>query len=112
MIIVTDTNIQGRSIAQTLGAVYGVSVQSRNEVGTFMGKIRSFAGGKMGGYEKLVKTAREQAVAAMQQEAQRVGADAIICFRFDSSSMGAGDTENFMEVTAYGTAVKLEAVKS
>ncbi|MDX5933771.1 YbjQ family protein [Acidithiobacillus thiooxidans] len=111
MIIATTKEIQGRNITQTLGAVYGVSVQSRSDLGTFLGKIRAIGGGKMGGYEKLVKTAREQAVAAMQQEAQKVGADAVICFRFDSSSMGAGDAEDFMEVTAYGTAVKLEAMK-
>jgi uncharacterized protein YbjQ (UPF0145 family) len=43
----------------------------------------------------------------MQQEATNVGADAIIGFRFDSSSMGSGNDEDFMEVTAYGTAVTL-----
>jgi uncharacterized protein YbjQ (UPF0145 family) len=107
MLITTGTDIAGKSIAQTLGAVYGVSVQSRSDMGNFMGKIRAITGGKMGGYEKLVKTAREQAVAAMQQEATNVGADAIIGFRFDSSSMGSGNDEDFMEVTAYGTAVKL-----
>lgn len=107
MLITTSAEISGKQISQTLGTVYGVSVRSRSELGTVMGKIRSLTGGKMAGYEKLVKAARENAVADMQEQAKNNGADAIICFRFDSTSMGAGNEEEFIEVTAYGTAVRL-----
>ena len=64
-------------------------------------------GGVSGGRLATVKAARENAVADMQEEAKNNGADAVICFRFDSSSMGAGNEEEFIEVTAYGTAVRL-----
>lgn len=107
MLLTTTHDVPGKRIATTLGAVYGISVRSRSDFGNFMGKIRSMAGGQMGGYEKMVRRAREDAVAGMIAEAEAMGADAVIAFRFDGSSMGSGDKEDFIEVTAYGTAVKL-----
>ncbi|MBE7562688.1 heavy metal-binding domain-containing protein [Acidithiobacillus sp. HP-6] len=107
MLIVTDPVIAGKSVEQTLGAVFGVAVRSRSEMGNFLGKIRAIAGGKMGGYEKLVMSANQGAVAAMIAQAEQAGANAVVSFRFSASSMGGGEEEEFIEVTAYGTAVVL-----
>ncbi|OFC61815.1 hypothetical protein BAE30_03750 [Acidithiobacillus caldus] len=109
MLVLTTTTVPDQRIVKTLGAVYGLSVRSRSETGNMLGKLRSFAGGSMGGYEKLVRQAREDAVTGMIREAESLGANAVIGFRFDGSSMGAGDKESFIEVTAYGTAVIIEA---
>ncbi|MBU2738711.1 YbjQ family protein [Acidithiobacillus concretivorus] len=107
MLIVTDPVIAGKSVEQTLGAVFGVAVRSRNEAGNFMGKIRAIAGGKMGGFENLVMTANQSAVEAMIAQAEKAGANAITSFRFGAYSMGGGENEEFIQVTAYGTAVVL-----
>jgi Uncharacterized conserved protein len=107
MLIVTDPVIAGKSVEQTLGAVFGVAVRSRNELGNVMGKIRAITGGKMGGYEKLVMTANQSAAEAMVAQAEKAGANAVTSFRFSTSSMGGGDEEEFIQVTAYGTAVVL-----
>lgn len=105
MLVVTDHEIAGKSVVQTLGAVYGVAVRSRNELGNVLGKIRAFTGGRMAGYEKLVMTANQGAVEAMISQAEQAGANAIVGFRFNTSSMGGGEEEEFIQVTAYGTAV-------
>jgi uncharacterized protein YbjQ (UPF0145 family) len=106
MILVTTPGIEGKQI-KAIGAVYGVAVRSRSDLGNFLGKIRAITGGRMAGYEKLVFAARQGAIDAMIAQAEQAGADAIVGFRFSSTSMGAGEQEEFIEVTAYGTAAKI-----
>ncbi|MCE5361274.1 MAG: YbjQ family protein [Acidithiobacillus sp.] len=106
MILVTTPTIEGKSLS-VIGAVYGVAVRSRSDLGNFLGKIRAITGGKKAGYEKLVMAARQGAIESMITQAKEVGADAIVGFRFSSTSMGAGEQEEFIEVTAYGTAAKI-----
>lgn len=110
MLIVTTNDVPGYKITTPIGAVYGVSVRSRSEVGNFLGKVRAIAGGKMAGFEKLVLGARQDSIESMVAQAEKAGANAIVAFRYSSTGMGAGEDEEFIEVTAYGTAVRIDKV--
>lgn len=106
MIVATTENIAGRRVAQTLGQTFGVVVRSRGLAGNIAAGLRSLVGGEITEYTQLLEEARRHAVDRMVQNAQAMGADAVIMMRFDSSEMG----QTMSEIVAYGTAVKLEAV--
>lgn len=105
MIISTTENLAGRRITKTLGQVFGLVVRSRGLGGNIMASLRSIAGGEITEYTQLLEEARRHAVDRMVQNAQAMGADAIIMMRFDSSEIG----QSMTEIVAYGTAVTLDA---
>ena len=105
MIVATTENIAGHRVAQTLGQTFGVVVRSRGLAGNIAAGLRSLVGGEITEYTMLLEEARRHAVDRMVQNAQTMGADAVIMMRFDSSEMG----QTMTEIVAYGTAVKLEA---
>jgi uncharacterized protein YbjQ (UPF0145 family) len=70
-----------------------------------MAVFRNLVGGEVHEYSKLLGESREQAVDRMIEEAQALGADAIIGVRFQTSMVMSGAAE----MLCYGTAVKLEA---
>ncbi|HEV3152807.1 MAG TPA: YbjQ family protein [Candidatus Baltobacteraceae bacterium] len=104
MIVTTTPDIEGRSIKQTLGQVFGVVVRSRGLGGNIMAGLRSIVGGEITEYTQLLEEARRHAVDRMVQNAQAMGADAIVMMRFDSSEIG----QSMSEIVAYGTAVVLQ----
>lgn len=106
MIVATTENVAGHRVAQTLGQTFGVVVRSRGLAGNIAAGLRSLVGGEITEYTMLLEEARRHAVDRMVQNAQTMGADAVIMMRFDSSEMG----QTMTEIVAYGTAVKLEAV--
>ena len=67
-------------------------------------QLKTLIGGEVESYTKLQADAREQALQRMISDAEKMGADAIVCIRFQSSVMMAGASE----ILAYGTAVKLK----
>lgn len=101
MLITTTENIPGKNY-EILGEVFGSITQSRNAMSDFGAGVKSFFGGEIGGYTKMINRARKQAIERMQADAQNQGADAIVMMRFDSSL----DSTGMQSVTAYGTAVK------
>ncbi len=105
MIVATTENIAGHRITKTLGQTFGVVVRSRGLAGNIAAGLRSLVGGEITEYTQLLEEARRHAVDRMVQNAQAMGADAIIMMRFDSSEMG----QSMSEIVAYGTAVTIEA---
>lgn len=106
MIVATTENVAGHRVKQTLGQTFGVVVRSRGLAGNIAAGLRSIVGGEITEYTQLLEEARRHAVDRMVQNAQTMGADAVIMMRFDSSEMG----QTMTEIVAYGTAVTLEAV--
>jgi len=106
VIVATTENIAGRRVKQTIGQVFGVVVRSRGLGGNIMAGLRSIVGGEITEYTQLLEEARRHAVDRMVQNAQTMGADAIVMMRFDSAEMG----QSMSEIVAYGTAVMLEPV--
>lgn len=85
-----------------LGIVKGTVVYSKNLGKDFMAGMKTLVGGEIEGYTEMLNTARQIAVKRMVEEAEQMGADAIVNMRYGSSSVMQGAAE----VIAYGTAVK------
>jgi uncharacterized protein YbjQ (UPF0145 family) len=103
MIVVTTENVAGHRVIEALGPVFGVVVRSRGIGGNMMAGLRSIAGGEIKEYTALVEDTRRHAIDRLVQNAQLMGADAVVMMRFDSGEIG----QTMNEVVAYGTAVKL-----
>ena len=70
----------------------------------FIAGLRNFVGGEVDEYSQLMAQSREQAIERMVANARQMGAHAIVCVRFGSSSIA----QQSSEVVAYGTAVRLK----
>ena len=101
MIIVTIDHIPGRNY-EVLGVVKGNVVQSKNFGKDFMSAMKTLVGGEIVAYTELLQEARQIAMGRMVAQAEELGADAIVCLRYASSSVMQGAAE----VIAYGTAVR------
>lgn len=104
MIVATDTQIAGRRIRRTLGMVRGNTVRARHLGRDILAVFRGFIGGEVHEYTKLLAESREHALDRMVEEAQSLGANAVVQVRFATASVSA----NMAEILAYGTAVVLE----
>lgn len=103
MLIATTETLAGHEIIQTLGLVRGATVRAKHVGTDIVAALKSIVGGELSGYSSLMAGAREQAIDRMIVEAERMGADAIVCMRFQTSAIAKGASE----IVAYGTAVKL-----
>ncbi len=101
MLIVTTNDIPGKQI-EALGIVRGSTVQSRNLGNDIIASFRTLVGGEINDYAEMLINARQIATGRMVKDAEAIGADAIVCMRYASSSVMQGAAE----VIAYGTAVK------
>jgi len=104
MILSTTEQIPNREIYEILGIARGSTVRARNAGRDLFASLKSIVGGEIEEYTKLQAQAREQAMHRMQQDALRMGADAIINIRLTTSMVMQGCSE----ILAYGTAVKLK----
>ena len=96
-------DLPGYSIDEVMGDVFGLTVRSRN-VGSQIGAgLKSILGGELKGMTKALIDSRQQVRERMIEEAESLGANAIIAMRFDTSEMGG----NWTEICAYGTAVRV-----
>lgn len=103
VLVVTLDHVPGREVEATLGLVQASTVQSRH-IGSDIGAgLKSIVGGRLGGYEKLLKEARDVVLRELTEEARRLGADAVLGYRLATSNIADGASE----VLAYGTAVRL-----
>jgi uncharacterized protein YbjQ (UPF0145 family) len=105
MIVVTTEHIAGRKIAKTLGLVKGSTIRARNIGHDIMAGLRNVVGGEVKDYTVMLAQAREEAIQRMVEQAEKMGADAVVCTRFATSMVMSGAAE----MVAYGTAVKLES---
>ena len=104
MKLVNIDYIPGEEIIEALGVVKGQIVQSKNIGRDFMAGMKTIVGGEIVGYTEMIATARQMATKRMVDEAESLGADAVINIRYGSSSVMNGAAE----IIAYGTAVKLK----
>lgn len=103
MILVTTEGIGGKEL-ETLGLVKGSTIQSKNIGRDITQAFKTLVGGELKAYNEMMNDARALATKRMVQEAEQLGAEAIVCVRYASSSVMQGAAE----VMAYGTAVKFK----
>ncbi len=103
MLLLNIDHIPGKEI-EALGLVKGTIVQSKNFGKDFMAGMKTLVGGEIVGYTEMLTEARQLATKRMVDEAEALGADAIVNVRFGSSSVMQGAAE----VVAYGTAVRVK----
>ena len=102
MLLLNIDYVPGKEV-EPLGLVKGTVVQSKNFGKDFMAGMKTLVGGEIVGYTEMLTEARQIATKRMVDEANALGADAILNIRFGSSAVMQGAAE----VIAYGTAVKL-----
>lgn len=104
MVIVNTDYISGKEL-EMLGMVKGSTIQSKN-IGHDIGQgFKTLVGGELKSYTDMMNAARQVATDRMVQEAQLLGADAVVNVRFASAAIMSGAAE----VMAYGTAVKFKS---
>ena len=103
MILVTTSYVSGKEL-ETLAMVKGSVVRSKDFGKDFMAGMKSLVGGEIASYTKMMDEARAIATKRMVEEAEALGADAIVEIRYSSSAIMGGAAE----VMAYGTAVKFK----
>ena len=101
MILVSTDYISGKEL-ETLTLVRGSTVHSKNIGKDILSGLKTIVGGEIKAYTEMMDEARAIATQRMIEEAQTLGADAIVCVRYTSSAIMQGASE----IMAYGTAVK------
>lgn len=103
MIVVTTDYISGKEL-EMLGLVKGSTIQSKNLGRDISQGFKTLVGGELKAYTEMMNDARALATERMIQDAEKMGADAIVNVRYSSASVMQGAAE----VMAYGTAVKFK----
>ena len=104
MILVNTDYISGKNL-EMLGLVKGSTIQSKHIGKDITQSFKTLVGGELKSYTEMMNEARELATRRMVEEAERMGADAIVNIRYASSAVMQGAAE----VMAYGTAVKFKS---
>ena len=102
--LVTTPTLPGKTIVRTLGLVRGNTIRARHVGKDIMAGLRNIVGGEVTEYAKLLAESREQALDRMVDQAEELGANAIIGLQFQTSVIMSGAAE----MMAYGTAVVVE----
>ena len=105
MIVTTTPTVEGRPVQDYLGVVTGEAIVGANLFRDMFASIRDIVGGRAGSYERVLKDARQQAIAELQEEATRLGANAVVGVDLDYEVIG--DTGSMLMVSASGTAVRI-----
>jgi len=103
MIIVSSNHIVGKEVKETLGLVRGNTIRAKHIGKDILAGLRSIVGGEISEYTEALDEARDIALKRMTEEAEKMGADAILDVRFTTSQVMAGAAE----LLVYGTAVKI-----
>ena len=104
MIISNTESIPGRKIVEFYGVVTGNTVRAKHVGRDIMAGLKNIVGGELKGYTELLQDSRKEATERMIEQAQSMGANAVVNIRFATSSISQGAAELF----AYGTAVRVE----
>jgi uncharacterized protein YbjQ (UPF0145 family) len=106
MIVTTTGGVDGRTITSYMGVVTGQAVMGTNMFRDFFASITDVVGGRSGSYEKELRKAKDLAMAEMIQQAEQLGADAVVGVDLDYEHLGS-EGKSMLMVSANGTAVKL-----
>lgn len=106
MIVTTTHTVEGRPIAEYLGIVTGEAVMGTNFFRDIFAGIRDIVGGRSGSYEKEVKKAKDLALEGMIDDAEALGADAVVGVDLDYEVIG-GEKRTLLMAISSGTAVRL-----
>ena len=104
MIIVNTPSIPNKAIIEVLGIARGSTVRARNVGQDIFAGLKNIIGGEISEYTKLQAQSREQALQRMRDDAERIGANAIVNVRLTTSMVMQGCSE----ILAYGTAVVIK----
>jgi uncharacterized protein YbjQ (UPF0145 family) len=104
MILVNTENVPGKAIKKSLGLCRGNTIRARHIGRDISAALKNIVGGEIRDYTKMMAESREQAIDRMIEEAEEMGANAIINVRFTTSMI----MQSASEILAYGTAVVVE----
>ncbi len=104
MLMSTTETIEGKKIVRHLGLVKGNTIRARHIGRDIMAGLRNVVGGEITDYTKMMAESREQALDRMIEDAQNLGANAIVGVKFATSMV----MQSASEILAYGTAVVVE----
>ena len=104
MMITTTDTIEGKKIVRTLGLAKGNTIRARHVGNDIMASLKNLVGGEISNYTKMMGESREQALDRMVEDAQKMGANAVVQVRFATSMV----MTSAAEILAYGTAVIVE----
>ena len=104
MILATSDQVPGKRITEVKGLVQGNTIRARNIGRDIVAGLRNIVGGEVTEYTRLMSESREQAIMRMVEQAESMGANAVVGMRFVTSMVMQGASE----LLAYGTAVVVE----
>ena len=106
MLITTTPNIEGKRITRYYGIVSGETIVGANIFRDFFASIRDVIGGRSNSYEEVLRKAKDSALREMEEQAMRLGANAVIGVDLDYETVGQNGS--MLMVTASGTAVFIQ----
>lgn len=104
MFIVTTNEVPGKKIVEYCGLCKGTTVHTKHVGKDILAGFRTIIGGEIKVYTELMDNARKVAIERLEEDAKKLGANAIVAMRLSTSAVMAGASE----VIAYGTAVKVK----
>lgn len=106
MLLTTTSTIEGKRVVRYIGIVSGEAIIGANFVKDIFASITDFVGGRSSAYEQSLREAKDIALKEMQDNAMRLGANAVIAIDLDYQNIGKGG--GMLMVCASGTAIVLE----
>ena len=104
MLVVNTETISGKEIVEVFGLVRGSTIRAKWFGKDLIAGLRNIVGGELKEYTEMLNEAREQALNRMVEDAEKMGANAVVNVRFVTSQITAGASE----LLAYGTAVRVK----
>ncbi len=101
MLVINTESVPGKEIVKILGLVQGNTIRAKHAGRDFMAGLKNIVGGELTAYTELLTEARREAMQRMLNQAEELGANAVLNVRFTTSAITAGAAELY----AYGTAV-------
>ncbi len=106
MLLTTTPTVEGRTIIEYKGVVFGEVISGVNFIKDFKASLRDFVGGRSGSYEQELINARNQALRELEERARQLNADAVVGIDVDYEVLG--QSGSMLMVSASGTAVRLD----
>ncbi|HOV58612.1 MAG TPA: heavy metal-binding domain-containing protein [Rhodanobacteraceae bacterium] len=108
MLMTTTPGLDGQRIVKYLGLVSGEAILGANVFRDFLAGIRDVIGGRSGSYEKVLRKAKEAALQDLAEQAQELGAHAVVGIDLDYETIQIKEGGDMLMVTATGTAVLVD----